>query len=90
MEKAKRLNAENELLKETLERMRVVSADYNPYNERMQPSEMSDEEELRRIYYYEMMRRRAYEEQMQCPQMFDYRYSDSHSRGQPFKTPNAI
>ena len=69
--------------------MRVVSAEDIERQDMDSPSMNSQEEEYMRMRYFEMMRRQAYEEQM-CQQMFDYRYSESNSRGGPYKTPRAI
>mmetsp|Transcript_9268 Transcript_9268/g.12611 ORF Transcript_9268/g.12611 Transcript_9268/m.12611 type:complete len:87 (-) Transcript_9268:1321-1581(-) len=76
MEKARRLHAENQLLKDTLDRMQVVEADQID-----DPSINSEEEELMRLRYFEALRRQHFEEQMRQQQIFDYRYSESHSRG---------
>ena len=70
--------------------MQVVSAEDIGRAEMDNPSMNSEEEEYMRMRYFEMMRRQAYEEQMRQQHMIDYRYSESNSRGQPFKTPNAI
>ena len=76
MDKARRLNAENELLKDTLNRMRVVQSEQIE-----DPSINSEEEEMMRMRYFEALRRQHFEEQMRQNQMFDYRYSESNSRG---------
>ena len=52
MDKARRLNAENELLKETLNRMRVVQSEQID-----DPSINSEEEEMMRMRYFEALRR---------------------------------
>ena len=83
LNKARRLAHENELLKETLARMQVVEP-----GQMDEPSMDSEDEELMRMRYFEALRRQHFEEQMR--HQIDYRYSDSQSRGQPFKTPNAI
>ena len=59
MDKARRLNAENELLKETLNRMRVVQSEQID-----DPSINSEEEEMMRMRYFEALRRQHFEEQM--------------------------
>ena len=57
MDRARRLNAENHMLKETLERMRVVSAEDIARHDMDSPSMNSQEEEYMRMRYFEMMRR---------------------------------
>lgn len=59
MDKARRLNAENELLKDTLNRMRVVQSEQID-----DPSINSEEEEMMRMRYFEALRRQHFEEQM--------------------------
>ena len=49
-----------------------------------------NESELKRVQYFEMLRQQYFDEQMRRQQQYDYRYSESNSRGQMIKTPNAI
>lgn len=63
MDKARALHSENQLLKETLARMKVVQPDMigDPLSE-SSPHIDSEDEEIMRMRYFEALRRQHFEE----------------------------
>ena len=62
LKKAKALHNENQVLKETLARMKVVQPDM--VSDGSTPQMDSEEEELMRMRYFEALRRQQFEDQM--------------------------
>ena len=79
------MHEENQLLKETLGRMKVVQPGEMDSEGQSSPEMDPEEEELMRMRYFEALRRQHFEDQMR-------KLEEQRSSGgaQPFKTPNVI